>query len=755
MSTESKGPFHVGENVDLSAETSGPNVGVAFEIHAERADKSLALIDTRNAKSAADASNTTTGFSAIAPWPVHLTLPDGTPAPLQNDASTGLPGNAGTGGPLSTNLQVDAFTVGAGTKFNRILPVEGDGVLANAAWLQDPGDEPLSSNVVAPGTTLTLRVEVASRTGKPLLGDFTVRFEFLIVDGADKVLSTPKTLTQSITAPAAGNTEIVAKWTSETFNQPAPVRVRLRVGFARRPFETFDHADAAPVLSPILTLHDKLSVQLIDDTVNAPAREGLARQFSVKDEIQDGSDVLVNESPWGDATVELQFANGEKRTVDIFPDGKGGLTDARAATARALVITEGRHPQPVHWRTIGPNLLQVGDKPNDVRFSTRLRYSIWSSPVFVTKGNVEAAKGIVDDLTLLNTIVNTVPGTAGARPGIILDPVVLGPTVFPGKSPDEIREKHQKPFYNGMIKLCHDNGLQIMAGYGEALLDAQVKAFSAWIKAVSEDRTRRPELVAFVDELIQFLATHFPDPDDSETFSFDGISFDIEHVGADFSPGSFTDDQAKEMFTRGEILNEMYQLLAAKLRKKNKLVGVAGGGLVDDLSFGPSRAASSKNRALPSAIAHRYDVAVGAPNIVLRPMCYDSGFSDDGAKPGGPESPLFNWHEEVIAYALEDKKVHPSQFQIGIKNHKGSTGQGGEVTKRDRIELRCEKMLRPNRVGIIEFALFKAQDWGAIDKANKKLNEDPDKPGVAYGTNEEGQPLQAPLSSAQALKLQK
>jgi hypothetical protein len=261
MSTESKGPFHVGEDVDLAADTNAAGVGVAFEIHAERADKSLALIDTRNAKSVADPSNTTTGFTATATWKVHLKLPDGTPAPLVNDATTGLSGNANTTGPLSTNLEVDAFTAGGGTKFNRILTVEGDGVLSNAAWLEDPSKAPLTNDAVVAGTKLLLRVEVANRKKGPLLGDFTVRFEFLIVDAAGKVLSTPKTLTQAITAPAAGNTELVAKWTSDAFNnQSGATRVRLRVGFVRRPFEGFDHADAAPILSPIVTVLPPIAV---------------------------------------------------------------------------------------------------------------------------------------------------------------------------------------------------------------------------------------------------------------------------------------------------------------------------------------------------------------------------------------------------------------------------------------------------------------------------------------------------------------
>ena len=109
----------------------------------------------------------------------------------------------------------------------------------------------------------------------------------------------------------------------------------------------------------------------------------------------------------------------------------------------------------------------------------------------------------------------------------------------------------------------------------------------------------------------------------------------------------------------------------------------------------------------------------------------------------------FEWHKAIVEFALQQKRISPQQFQLGIKNFRpggptGETGQGGTVPEPSRIVRRCTEILRPNRVGLILFAMFKppSERWNNNSRYNKALNADPS--GNPVPRPRAGQPMQVP-----------
>ena len=138
-----------------------------------------------------------------------------------------------------------------------------------------------------------------------------------------------------------------------------------------------------------------------------------------------------------------------------------------------------------------------------------------------------------------------------------------------------------------------------------------------------------------------------------------------------------------------------------------------------------------------------FSMAVGHPNMIIRPMAYDNFVLN--------EAKMFKWHEDICDYAINQVGLTPSQFQLGIKTSSNDAHviatMPKEIPMAERarrccyrsagVANRCEKILRDREVGVINFAGL--IDYGLVNKA---LNPDEEPAGTA------GEPLQAPLAKA-------
>jgi len=424
---------------------------------------------------------------------------------------------------------------------------------------------------------------------------------------------------------------------------------------------------------------------------------------------------------WEHNFVRLNFGTYSWK-VPIESTGVAHFPVPAAAFGQVSVFREGPHHQAVLWRASGTQIDTRSPNIN-VHISSRLRISLWASTYAIADPAqspindrfVRGAKGFVDDFTLNWTIVNDKKMEC-----IEFDPA--DPVGIPKKGADPVQ--YRVRYYEEVLRLCHQLGIQVLAGY--SLLkpeSARTQAFNAWLVRLVENPSQRSREIRRVVQLIDdFLFS-------GQCFKgdvFDGIGFDLEAV-----PGQKKNISEKELDRRGGVLKEFYHELAYRLATRNKIVALAAYGLVDPTHW-------RGGRALNFGIAHQFQIALGAPNILIRPMGYDAPPRNDGENLA--TSKLYRWHKEIVDWALKGAKLHPSQFQLGIKQNWG--GQNlGIVNNPEFLRRRCEELLRPNRLGLSVFALgIKGKEnWRKFERYNDALNPGEAPPGTV------GQPLQVPI----------
>jgi hypothetical protein len=99
----------------------------------------------------------------------------------------------------------------------------------------------------------------------------------------------------------------------------------------------------------------------------------------------------------------------------------------------------------------------------------------------------------------------------------------------------------------------------------------------------------------------------------------------------------------------------------------------------------------------------------------------------------------------MIKYALGEAGLKPEQFQLGLKVFKNVNGTStSTLPESSKVAARGRDLLRPNKVGLVIFAMGKQTTWSKYEDYNKGLNE-----GAPAAGASAGQPLQGPVTRAQ------
>jgi hypothetical protein len=332
---------------------------------------------------------------------------------------------------------------------------------------------------------------------------------------------------------------------------------------------------------------------------------------------------------------------------------------------------------------------------------------------------MQQAHGLVDDFTIQRTINND------EKMQVSWDPLVLGGDA-----------KTCKAFYRAVIGACHRQELQCLMSYTMMAPEKAPSRFHVFNDWLAERAFKELSPEQYAENVVKFLDEHVPD--------CDGLSFDIEGLRTGVSVPKETPAAQKEKLTeqKEELLKKMgerYQRflgsLAERLGKARKLVGVATAGLTSEKEVIPGTTADDGFR------LHQYTLAKDHANMLIRPMIYDNykiNGKMDAKTLRQALAMTISLQEKAIAYA---KSVIPlDRFQVGIKTITGMKNgvpptYGGFITDASVARAQCEKLLRPQGVGL---ALFPTSA-GFWKECNAGLNE---KAPLAATT---GNPAQAPL----------
>ena len=473
-------------------------------------------------------------------------------------------------------------------------------------------------------------------------------------------------------------------------------------------------------------------IHIIGEIPEAPASEALL------DRVREGKQTK-HHKPWGRVMVNCQWETspgqfpGIARTVDtdgkaIYPLDLSGKTKGAAPKKQGKLtlisggtIQNGNHQtHPIHFtmrepaapHSIVEELPVAAGTTTEVKISTRMRTSMWTGRNNLSVANLASMKGI-DDLSILTTATN-----AQFKAGD--DPMTLGVEWDDSFDTFKKTDQQQRDFYGAVIDKCHERRVQALVGFHHALNAAGGRAtsFHAWMIEVHKMGSGgKAAIDAFAARLVEFYDTNLP--------KYDGINFDIEHI----APVS-----AMSIAAQAKFFTHFYRAVAKLQAARNKFVAIAAG--MFDNQFVSVKIEDLQKRfdsgsTIPFAKTHPYQIAKGFPNIIIRPMAFGTESADKSI--AGQQK----WHEDIVEYAIETVGLLPGQFQLGFDIGSGN----GEIAlfKGGTLEQRCSELLRPNRVGIIGFALSPNQNWTAVSAMDELLNPD-EKP---HGTV--GQPLQSPL----------
>lgn len=433
------------------------------------------------------------------------------------------------------------------------------------------------------------------------------------------------------------------------------------------------------------------------------------------------------------------------------------------------VRREGPHKAPIIWAMDKSDPVRT-DSPSPVerKLMGRARFSLYAGADVVTDANLKA--NVVDDLSLLVTVQN--------------DESSMTPVFDIGILQSKGAAAAPK-FFQGVIASAHKAGVQVLAGYG--LVDRgekRIRQFDIWLDQMSE----KPEAEAngAIDAYAQSVITFLDTKVGSGSLRFDGLSFDIESCGLFGGPLAGKALGADKLGRLRRVLKRYYKTTAELLAADNRICAITVGGMMsDDAAVVSGKLPSvpvASGSAMLAARLHVYDLAKEAPNIIIRPMAYDNAGGTHPSEPPAHQKaqgaarekiPAFNsdpgqleWHEAITKFALEEKQLHPAQFQLAMKHFTPqktielpdktketfSTGQGGNVPTSGRQDARAT-LMRRYRTGLILFAMGKEENWARNERLNGLLNAGFD--GQPLPTGREGQPLQVPLDAAGAAALSK
>ncbi len=544
-------------------------------------------------------------------------------------------------------------------------------------------------------------------------------------------------------------------------SQPAAFGFAGDIGAPSASAQTAGANTVALQLSPQVT---QLILIEHPDQNNAPAltdeaRWGVVRKGGTP---AGGGKRLPDIPAWQDVSVRVDRSPLQKPLLfPVEPDSGGdprnGETTIHSAAGRRVdVISNGVHKAPIRWHVTSAQPLGSVDGVQEARLTGRVRFSLYAAPDHIVDSNLSTvtnkkvtgkADDIVDDLSLLITVQNTENENAPMQPDWDI-----------GRRPSkQFTEQQVIDFYKDIIKRCHAHRIQVLAGYG--LVDRgekRIVRFDKWLDELTDPKKHadggKAEATRFAKALVNFIDSKMP--------GFDGISFDIESCGL-FAGSPLSVVNSKPSAHKDKIdrlrraLKFFYHAVADRLAVDNRICAITVGGMMSDDAAVlplPSVPKVSPNALLAPRL-HTYDLPIGKPNIIIRPMAYDNagGAGADAKIPAFNRDPgQFEWHKAIVAFALQQKRISPQQFQLGIKNFRPrddtgkETGQGGTVSEPSRIIRRCTEILRPNRVGLIMFAMFKppGERWDNNSRYNKALNADPS--GNPVPRPRAGQPLQVP-----------
>lgn len=482
---------------------------------------------------------------------------------------------------------------------------------------------------------------------------------------------------------------------------PMPIRVQIRL--MRNGVEVNRQG------SPSIAAFDVLDVTFTEpDWLTDAARESVAHKRVVADGTgwkADASDVPA----WGRISAVRFAGDVELGAAPVAPSGKAVLRtrcQASSGTQRIAARRGGAGPAPLIYRVIGGG--EIAGRAVTAPLHTRLRSSIWAEPAFFTVSKQDstftakrlrtfpAAGGLLDDITVLNCFELSFKG---------------GKLAVKRALTDDLCAK--------MIEACHKRGVQVIAdltaiekfkhnaagGETNEAGDAPGQRFMDLV--YSRHEKDRPSFLNDDKADIAGAAKQFVDA--AVGIGFDGIELDVED-------GLRTDWPALAVANFRRLVGEIAKLLAPT----DRLLGIANGGLVAPGRLGTG---ASTIPAKGSAGAQPFELAHESSNIIMRPMGYDNGigkrsFKDDPPEPGRDVT-LRALHARIADYALgpigaSGAGLSPSQFQLGVKifvpfaddtAHAKETGQGGEIRGGGaELAQTCREVLRPRRIGVIQFS---------------------------------------------------
>lgn len=495
----------------------------------------------------------------------------------------------------------------------------------------------------------------------------------------------------------------------------------------------------------------------------------------------------ADDQPW--AADQLWFtahrdgASSTPYAMSVFPmdDGsKRGHTGVAmpfgpktiGLSATLSLQRTGPHQAPIIWQLDPDQPLGdtgwVGDKLNTLErnMAGRARISMWANGTEIVAqgmkrtGVMKRAAGLIDDVSLIAGLFN--------QPA----PPTSAPT-FKLTSP--AGEDLARPWYAAIIAECHKEGVQILCGWGlpDVITEGTTPGphgfsgrLNAWLSYLFTQRRDKGDAGAeeVRSQFAQFAGNLIAAAD--VVPGWDGISFDLESI----HPPPNADATDRALFR--EVVGDMYRAVAERLRVDNRICAVTvAGNHGDELA----QVKPTAVEAVGFAKAHAFAMAKGAPNLILRAMAYDNGgwkqptpaevkagtIGRWAADYNNSDPAQLEYHRGVIDYALDEKRLNPAQFQLGIKtlmlpsaaaNTKLTNPMlGGNVSEQSRLVARATELLRPARCGAAWFTIGESQDfWDKVKAFNTALNGPP-----AIAPMTLGQPLHVPHDEASLARVKK
>ncbi|MBS2021478.1 MAG: OmpA family protein [Deltaproteobacteria bacterium] len=401
---------------------------------------------------------------------------------------------------------------------------------------------------------------------------------------------------------------------------------------------------------------------------------------------------LASEETRAWADTECVFAIPGAPDLVIKPDATGlvKMNVQPTATPKAVRRT-GPHAGPIVWTVDLPQTpaLKV-NTPVDVPITGRLRNSIWAfddalSPLSNRGAAIDALQG-VDDVRFVTTLSYT---EDSKKPGV----------------PDvKLTTKLGAQYYKDVYARLHAAGVQLILGFSLVEYHSSDTSpgglFAKWFGTASE-----ADVQAYAKAILDKL--------DSEGMPYDGLGLDIEIERLNL-PGPKNAAHRPNMKT-------LVVTLAKALAKKDKLLTYA-----TDFFRGDGSGNMWFLDILP------LQLTLEAPNIIARPMAYlgqPQLFETEGGKVkkdgnGDPikrpaavveaerkalRAGLPARHKALVEFALRKQSdkgagLHPSQLQLGMNVVTSPTDAFDTMTVAE-IEKTATSLLKPNRVGFIEFKL--------------------------------------------------